>query len=241
MPHATETLTNGDKPSNSSKFLSHLTSYPAVHDGIETYKANPYGKKSLELADGAYSRFGKPVEPYLEKPYGYAKPYVQKADELADSGLTKVEGHFPIVKEDTNTVIDTAKSYAFWPYNYLSNAWQDEYQKTAQHNNRGAGLTTLILALVSVQLRVASDALIVASQIVGPRYEKSKTKGADYVNIAKDNVNHFKDNASAELNHYANRGQQKANEAQKAGEEKAQQAKNEAKGAKEEVKKQANK
>lgn len=124
MPHstATETLTNGESK-NSSKFLNHLSSYPAVHDGIETYKSNPYGKKSLELADGAYARFAKPVEPYLEKPYGYAKPYVQKADELADNGLSKVDTHFPIVKEDTHTIVDTAKSYILWPYSYVSSTW----------------------------------------------------------------------------------------------------------------------
>ena len=74
---------NGDKPS--SHFLNHLSSYPVVSDGIEAYKTNPYGKKSLELADNAYNRFGKPVQPYLETPYNYAKPYVAKADELADS------------------------------------------------------------------------------------------------------------------------------------------------------------
>lgn len=122
MPHATETMTNGEKPS--SQFISHLTSYPAVNDSIETFKSNPYGKKSIELADSAYNRFGKPVEPYLNTPYSYAKPYVQKADELADSGLNTVESHFPIVKEDTHTIVDTAKSYIWWPYNYVNGAWQ---------------------------------------------------------------------------------------------------------------------
>jgi hypothetical protein len=122
MPHATETLTNGDK--SSSQFISHLTSLPAVNDGIETFKSNPYGKKSLEIVDGAYTRIGKPVEPYLQTPYSYAKPYVQKADELADSGLSWGEKQFPIVKEDTNTIVDTAKGYIFFPYSYLSKTWQ---------------------------------------------------------------------------------------------------------------------
>lgn len=121
MPHATETLTNGDKPS--SQFFNHLTSYPAVNDSIETFKQNPYGKKSIEIADGAYSRFGKPIQPYFETPYNYAKPYVQKADELADRGLNGVESHFPIVKEDTHTIVDTAKGYIWWPYDYLTHTW----------------------------------------------------------------------------------------------------------------------
>ncbi|KAF2722337.1 hypothetical protein K431DRAFT_284032 [Polychaeton citri CBS 116435] len=116
MPHATgdSPVTNGTKPS--SQFISHLASYPVVNDGIETFKSNPYGKRSIELADGAYSKFGKPVEPYLETPYSYAKPYLNKADELGDKGLDKVDGHFPIVKEETSTIVDTAKGYVLWPF-----------------------------------------------------------------------------------------------------------------------------
>ena len=121
MPHATETMTNGEK--TSSQFISHLTSYPVVNDSIESFKSNQYGRKSIEIVDGVYTRFGKPVQPYLETPYGYAKPYVQKADELADSGLDRVDSHFPIVKKDTNTVVDTAKSYIWWPYNYVTDTW----------------------------------------------------------------------------------------------------------------------
>ena len=104
MPHATSDAkmsgptVNGTRAS--SQFIDHLTSYPVVSDGIETFKSNPYGKKSLELADSAYSRFGKPVEPYLETPKQYAAPYAKKADELADSGLSQIETRFPIVKED---------------------------------------------------------------------------------------------------------------------------------------------
>lgn len=122
MPHATETLTNGEK--HSSQFISHFTSLPAVNDGIGAFKSNPYGKRSIELVDGAYSRFGKPVEPYLQTPYSYAKPYVQKADELADSGLSWGENKFPIVKEETGAIVDTAKGYVLWPYSYLSQTWQ---------------------------------------------------------------------------------------------------------------------
>jgi hypothetical protein len=122
MPHAT---TNGEK--NSSQFLGHLTSLPAVSDGIETFKTNPYGKKSLEVADDAYSRFGKPVEPYLKTPYSYAEPYIQKADELADSGLSHVETHFPIITKDTKTIIETTKSYVFWPYQYVSKTYGGMY------------------------------------------------------------------------------------------------------------------
>lgn len=138
MPHATENGTtpkvNGDSASlPPSKFLKHVTSYPVVNDGINNFKSHPYGRKSIDLADSAYQRFGKPVEPYLETPLSYAKPYVEKADALADSGLEQVDARFPIVKEDTNTVIETGKSYIFYPFKlagdgkqYLLETWNSE-------------------------------------------------------------------------------------------------------------------
>lgn len=132
MPHATSETLNGDA---SSKTISHLTSYPAVSDGIETFKSNPYGKKSLEIVDSAYARFAKPVEPYLEKPYSYAKPYVSKADDLGHRALNTVDGHFPIVKENTDTIIEKAKGTAFWPYSYLSQTWNGECSRLSRAKN----------------------------------------------------------------------------------------------------------
>ena len=121
-------MTNGEKAS--SKFISHLSSYPVVSDSVETFKSHPYGKKSLDLADSAYQRFVKPVEPHLETPYSYAKPYVGKADELGDSGLGYIDSKFPIVKEDTNTIVDKGKSIVLWPFkvafdgkDYVVNTW----------------------------------------------------------------------------------------------------------------------
>ena len=102
MPHATSEMVNGD---SQSKFISHLTSYPVVSDGVETFKSNPYGRKSLDLADSAYQRVVKPVEPHFETAYSYAKPYVGKADELGDSGLGYIDSKFPIVKEDTSAIV----------------------------------------------------------------------------------------------------------------------------------------
>lgn len=116
MPHATNEMPTMNGEKSSSQFLDHITSYPVVSDSIETFKSNPYGKKSLELADGAYARFGKPVEPYLETPKSYVAPYAKKADELADSGLGKVESHFPIMKDDTNTIVEKGKSLIFYPF-----------------------------------------------------------------------------------------------------------------------------
>jgi len=131
MPHSTAeaTMTTNGASNNSqssSKFLNHVTSYPVVNSSIETFKSHPYGKQALEIADSTYQRFGKPVEPYLEGPYAYAKPYVAKADELADSGLQRVDGRFPIMKEDTDKVLETSRDYVFWPINYLYGTYNGE-------------------------------------------------------------------------------------------------------------------
>ncbi|EME42695.1 hypothetical protein DOTSEDRAFT_73495 [Dothistroma septosporum NZE10] len=252
MPHATseQPLTNGDKPS--SQFVHHLTSYPVVNDSIKAVQKNPYGKKSIEIADGAYQRFGKPVEPYLETPYSYAKPYVQKVDEIADSGLSHVEHRFPIVKEDTHTIVDNVKSLIWWPYSYTTNTWQDEYSKTAKSGNRGDGISTLILAYISFNLRVASDVLHTVANNVGPKYEESKKKGADYVREAQNQAEHYKKIGQDKVDEYTKYGQQKADEAKKQGEETLDEAKKQgdetketakskANGAKEEAKKKADK
>ncbi|KAH9822044.1 Pathogenesis associated protein Cap20 [Teratosphaeria destructans] len=225
---------NGNRPS--SKFISHATSYPVVSDGIETFKQNPYGKKSLELADGAYQKFGKPVQGYLETPYSYVKPYVAKADEMADAGLGYVDSKVPIVKEDTHTVIDTAKQYAFWPYSYAMNTWNDEYHKTANHNNRGPGYVTAVMAIISTELRIASDFFHAVADFVGPKYEQGKKKGSDYVRQAQDQAGQYKQVGQDKLNDITSVGQQKVDEYSKVGQQKAQQAKDVANAKKDEAK-----
>ena len=140
MPHSTTemttTTTNGDQPS--SKFISHVTSYPVVNDSIETFKHHPVGKQSLDIADRAYQTFGKPVEPYAQNAFSYVKPYAQKADEMAATGLGRVEQRFPIVREDTGTVVETAERYAFWPYSYVSSTWQGEFAYPYPHPSQKA-------------------------------------------------------------------------------------------------------
>jgi len=243
MPHAT---TNGENAS--SQFINHLTSLPAVSEGIETFKSNPYGKKSLEVADNVYSRFGKPVEPYFETPYKYAQPYVQKADELADSGLSTVESHFPIVTKDTSTIIDTTRSYVFWPYNYVTGTYRDEYSKIAKHNDRGEGVVTGVMAIVSTELKIASDFFQTVANILGPKYEEGKKKGSSYIKQAQDTAEKYTKAGQDQLADLQKTGQKKFDEAkgeaQKAGDKvqgKAEEAKGEAQKTGDKVKGEAQK
>jgi hypothetical protein len=122
MPHSTNAAVNGAS-SPSSKTLSKISSYPAVASGIDHFKANSLGKKSIDVVNGTYARFGKPVEGLLETPYSYAKPYVNKADELGEKALETVDSKFPIVNEEPGTIYETGKSWVFWPYTYAVDAW----------------------------------------------------------------------------------------------------------------------
>lgn len=188
-----------------------MTSYPVVSDSIETFKSNPYGAKSLEVADGAYSRFGKPFVPYLRTPYSYAAPYVAKADSIADASLNTVDNHFPIVKEDTQTLYDSAKSWAFWPFqladdgkNYVFSTYNDEYKKTASRNNRGEGLTTFFMALVSTELKVASDALAAAANYLGPKKDEAKQHKDQFISQAKQKKDGFVSESKKTADSFAN-------------------------------------
>ncbi|KAK0277823.1 hypothetical protein LTR35_009659 [Friedmanniomyces endolithicus] len=225
--------TNGasNNSQSSSKFLSHVTSYPVVNSSIETFKSNPYGKQALEIADSTYQRFGKPVEPYLEGPYSYAKPYVAKADELADSGLQRVDGRFPIMKEDTDKVLETSRDYVFWPVNYLYGTYNDEYRKTASHDHKdpnSAGLITLVKAVLSTELRIAADFFQFVANFFGPHYEEQKKKGADYMRQGQETAQHYREAGKSTLLDYQQMGQQKAGEYADQGREMVEQVRGQA-------------
>lgn len=124
----------------------------------------------------------------------------------------------------------------------------DEYTKTARHNNRGPGVTTSVLALISTELKIASDFFQTIADILGPKYEESKKKGAEYVREAEDKAQHYKELGQDKLNDYTKHGQQKVDELNKEGQKKADEAKakgedvkEQAKGAKEEAQKKAQK
>jgi len=190
MPHAeygtnynmSETpMTNGDKPQ--SQFLSHLTSYPVVSDSITTYKSNVYGQKSIEIVVVAYDRFGKPIIPYLQGPYSYVAPYLEKADAIADQGLGKVEETFPIIKEDTEKVKNSAINFVFLPVrlvgqgkNYVFATYDDEYKKTG-----GEGIFTAAKAVISTELKLTVDILQKVAGFLGSKKESAKKKYSDAV------------------------------------------------------------
>ncbi|KAI3323739.1 hypothetical protein HD806DRAFT_495491 [Xylariaceae sp. AK1471] len=145
----------------SSATLSHITGYPVIHDGIAYFKKNPYGQKSIELSDSAYQTFAKPILPYLNKPYQYVSPYVQKADAMGDDALSKIDERIPVLKKPTDELVSDGKAIIFFPVRkgmetkgYVENVYKSEYKKVG-----GDGLVTSSKALVSTGLVVTSDAL----------------------------------------------------------------------------------
>jgi len=189
MPHAesskpTDTMAavNGNKPS--SAFLAHITSYPIVSDTISTYKSNPYGAKSLDLAGKGYEKFAKPVLPYLSKPYEYVSPYVAKVDSIGDSVLSKVDGTFPVVKKPTGELYDNATGIAFYPLTKASEG-KDYVLKTYGSEKKkvgGEGLVTAGKAAVTTTLIVGSDALSWLSNYLSSKKTEAKEVANEKLN-----------------------------------------------------------
>jgi len=170
-----EPMTNGEKPS--SLFISHLTSYPVVSDGITTYKSNPYGAKSVSLALDAYKRFFVPVEPYLKTPYSYIAPYLAKADSLGDQGLTKLDSSVPIVKEETGAIKERVTGVAYFPFKlgaqgkeYVFKTFEDEKKKGGDEK----GVLPLAKALLSTEIKVAADTFQWLASFLSAKKEEAK-------------------------------------------------------------------
>jgi hypothetical protein len=178
---------------------------------------NPYGAKSLDIADAAYTKLGKPVMPYLRTPYSYAAPYVAKADSLADKGLEQVDTRFPIVREDSNTIKDVVINYALLPFRvaeegrtYVMNTWEDQYNKTASRNNRGNGLATSVLAMVSTNLKIVADSINFLSDYFGPKTEEAKQKSESLLTSLYNKANSYGEEAKKKASEKANQAQNKA-------------------------------
>ncbi|GAB7365046.1 hypothetical protein MBLNU230_g5827t1 [Neophaeotheca triangularis] len=235
---------SNDNPTTQSAFLNKLTSYPVVNDSIQTYKTNPYGAKSLDLTQNIYNRFAAPLKPHLQTPLSYAQPYAQRADNLGVSGLETLESHAPIVKEDTGSLVDRAKGLVWFPFrktgeakDYVMSTWQSEYEKTARYKNRGPGVTTSVMAIVSTELKVASDFFSAVADWLGPKYEEGKENASEIVDKAQKKGEQYVKAGQQTAEEWKQVGQDKAAEYQKYGREKKEEAKQEADGAAKEAEK----
>ncbi|KAL2008119.1 hypothetical protein VTN00DRAFT_8101 [Thermoascus crustaceus] len=179
MPHAEkdtmgEPAVNGEKVH--SQFLTHLTSYPVVSDSITTFKNTKYGAKSIDYADQGYSRFAKPVLPYLSKPYGYLAPYIAKVDAIGDTGLTKVELVFPIVKEDTETIKGTVLDRVYLPLRLAGDVKKHVFELYGSEYTKcgGDGYVASGKAVITTSLLLSQESLAWLSSFLGSKKEQVK-------------------------------------------------------------------
>ena len=124
-----------------------------------------------------------------------------------------------------------------------SELFPDEYKKTINHKDRGPGLSTSLMAIVSTELKLASDLFQAIADFLGPKYEESKKKGSDYVRQAQDKAQDYQQigqDKAQELQNksqaYQRAGHENIDEYSKAYLDRKEQAKDQASKTKEDVK-----
>ena len=162
-----------------------------MSDSIDAVESNPYGKKGIELAQEGYNKVVAPIIPYAERPYGYVKPYVQKADQLADGGLSKVDGTFPIVKEDTKKIKGSIIDLAFLPLklanegkDYVLSTYGNEYKKCGGNGYIAGGKAVLTTSLV-----ITSESLSWLADYLNAKKEHAKELAQEKKDQAKEKTN----------------------------------------------------
>lgn len=215
--------------------FQHVTSYPAVADGISTFKSNPYGAKSINLTQETYDKFVAPVVPYAARPYGFVAPYVAKADSLASDGLTKVDTRFPILKEDTQKIKGTLIDYAYFPFrvvgdgkNYVLDTYGQEYKKCG-----GDGYVSSGKALITTSMVVTSDTLAWLSSFLSAKKEEGKDFAAQKYDQGQTYAHRVSDYAGQKSGQAINYANEKSEMARNLAYQKGEEAKDAAKNAKE--------
>lgn len=129
--------------------------------------------------------------PYAERPYGYIKPYVQRADSLANDGLQKIDARYPIVKQDTKKIKSSILDLAFMPLrmategkDYLLETYGKEYKKCG-----GDGYIAGGKAVVTTGLVVTSDSLAWLATYLNQKKEQSKDLAKETKEQVQEKVN----------------------------------------------------
>ena len=161
-----------------SNCVQHVSSYPAVSDGISYFKGNPYGAKSIEVTNAGYAKFVKPAFPYVETPVSYAKPYVAKVDELGDKFLSKVDEKVPVLKSETEEIKSSIWSFFYWPVtkttetkDWAFGTYSSEYKKCG-----GDGIVAGGKAAVTTPLILGSEVLQWLSSFLQAKKEEAGKK-----------------------------------------------------------------
>ena len=207
--------------------VQHFESYPPVADSIKVFKSNHYGQQVLSLANASYSRFLAPFVPYARGPYGYVAPYVNKADELGDSGLSKFDEKVPIFKEDTEKIKQTVFDYAFYPLNLFNQSRQhatDTYF-TQYDKMGGNGVLPASKALVTTSSILTSETIDMFLGFFRQQKETAQTKSGEMRSNLEKQAGEFKSNMEKRGHDMMSMAQQKGDEAKTTAERKGTEAK----------------
>jgi hypothetical protein len=128
------------------------------------------------VTNATYAKFVAPTLPYFKGPYSYVAPYVSKADELGDKGLSKIEEKVPMVKSETKEIKQNAFALAQWPFeelnrnkDYVLNTYGEEYKKCG-----GDGLIAGSKAAITSSLVIAADLLSWVSSLLKAKKQEAR-------------------------------------------------------------------
>lgn len=173
-----ETQVNGDIPhAVNSLFLEHLLTYPLIKDGVTTIQSNQLGQKSIQIGDTAYRRLASPLLPYLSGPYQYVSPYVERADQLGDQTLARVDERFPAIKKPTGELYADARSLVLLPLTkglegkeHVLNVYSEECRKVGKNEN----LVTYGKALVGTAFAIGGETYTWVNDFIASRKAEAK-------------------------------------------------------------------
>lgn len=170
-----------------SAFIQHILGYPVIHYGVDTFKSNPYGQKSLQIGDSAYKRIEsitKPVMQYVMKPYQYFQPYVKKVDDIGDKTLSRVDKTFPVVMKPTDELYDDAKSIVLFPIR-LGQTSKDHVLSTYNAECKkvgGDGIVTIGKAAVSTAVIITFETVNSVTDYLSTRKNQVKMSIDEKIN-----------------------------------------------------------
>ena len=197
-----------------------MQGYPTVKSGVSTLQSYPLGQKSVETVKSYYDGFLVPFLKNFAGPYSYVAPYVLKADDLADSGLDKVDNRLPIITKEPQAIKESVLDFAYTPVrfasdgkNYLLNTYGQEYKKCG--GDDAGPLISGTKAAVTSSIVITSDILLKLSEFFTAKKDEGKqfasakyqqgsqaaANGINYVNGKKDEaINYASDTAEKARN-----------------------------------------
>jgi len=166
MAEKNSQMVNGDVPH--SAFVDHIASYPLVSASYDTYKSNPLGANTLILLGRTYDAFIYPLvfsRLAQDQIKPVVSPYLSKADGFADSSLSTIDQHFPIIKSKPEEIQSTIVNLVKYPFvladqerQYVLKTYGDQYKKVGG-SDKGLDLVATGKALIGTGLVATSETL----------------------------------------------------------------------------------